>query len=293
MTETCYTLITGASQGFGKALALECARRKMNLVLVALPGEGLPELSQYIKARYAVDCIAIEKDLSVTDHCTAVYRQVIALDVKVNVLINNAGVGSTELFRDGSLAAYQNQIRLNVLATTTLTYLFLDLLAQNRPAYILNVGSLAAFFSLQKKQVYGATKSFICYFSKSLRRELRKQQIHVSVVCPGGMHTNQECIKTIQTGDRLSRASGMLPEAVAPIALDGLLRKKEVIVPGKINSALYHLNRMLPRFIVRFFEERTMKRIHTPPDLTGGKKQVLVPLYAPVTPGDDVFVSSK
>ena len=259
-----YTLITGASLGFGKALALECARRGTNLVLVSLPGESLPQLAASIRQEYRVEAVAIETDLCEEGSCAALFNQVKAMGLQVNVLVNNAGIGSTQLFEDGSSAQYERQIRLNILATTILTHLFLDMLQKNSPAYILNVGSLASYFSLQKKQVYGATKSFIAYFSKSLRRELKEKNVSVSVVCPGGMYTNDACRQTIATGDFISRASGMHPEKVAPIALDGLFRKREVIIPGKINWTLVFLNRFVPRFVVRFFEERTMKRLKAP-----------------------------
>lgn len=265
--------------GFGKVLALECASRKMNLILVALPGESLEELAQSIKINHAVEVIAIEKDLCEQESCHELFFQVNSLDLKVNMLINNAGIGCTELFEEGCMMHYEKQIRLNVLATTTITHSFLPMLKQNNPSYILNVGSLASFFSLQKKQVYGATKSFICYFSKSLRRELKKENVFVSVVCPGGMFTNNNIRLTIETGNYLSRLSSMEPEDVAPIALNGLLQKKEVIIPGKINSMIVFLDGILPRFIVRFFEERTMKRIHTPRSQAEHKKNNKIGVY--------------
>lgn len=264
MNKQHYTLITGAGKGFGRAMAIECARRQLNLILVSLPGESLHQFAGDISLKYAVDAIAIETDLCEEDSCQALFNRVKAMQLSVNMLINNAGIGSTAFFTDGCLHQYEQQIRLNVLATMQITYLFLEMLQQNSPAYILNVGSLASFFSLQKKQVYGATKSFVFYFSKSLRRELRPKGIYVSVVCPGGMYTNSDAINTLATGNLISRTSGMYPEDVAPIALQGLLQKKEVIVPGKINWTLVFLNRIVPRFVVRFFEERTMKRLHTP-----------------------------
>lgn len=259
-----YTLITGASMGFGKVLAEECAGRDMNLILVALPGESLHELASTIKNKYAVDVVAIEKDLCGDQSCQELFQEVNESGLQINMLINNAGVGGTQFFHDGSISGYEEQIRLNVLATTVITHLFIGMLKQNAPSYILNVGSLASFFSLQKKQVYGATKSFILYFSKSLRRELQKENVFVTAVCPGGMFTNDTVTKTINSGSFISRASSMKPEDVAPIAINGLMKKREVIIPGRINRTIVFLDGILPRFIVRFFEERTMKRLRAP-----------------------------
>lgn len=259
-----YALITGAGTGFGKALAIEAARRGYHLFLVALPGENLPCLAAQLHRQYGVKALAMETDLCEEGSCEAVWRQVQHAQFPVSLLINNAGVGSTGFFADGSLAGYERQIRLNVLATTRLTHLFLPMLAQNQPSFILNVGSLASFFSLQKKQVYAATKSFVFSFSKSLRREVKSKGISVSVVCPGGMYTNRIARETLATGNLLSRRSAMHPEAVAPLALNGLLRKKEVIVPGKINWTLVFLDRFVPRVIVRYLEELTMRPLQAP-----------------------------
>ena len=71
-----YCLITGASEGFGKALALECASRKMNLILVSLPGPELYYLADFIKRNYKVEVIAIEKDLCLEENCIAVFNEV-------------------------------------------------------------------------------------------------------------------------------------------------------------------------------------------------------------------------
>ena len=101
-------------------------------------------------------------------------KTIAAMNVEVNMLINNAGIGSTLFFAEGSADLYERQIKLNVLATTLITHFFLEMLKRHKRAYILNVGSMASFFCLPKKNVYGATKSFIYHFSRSLIKELKK-----------------------------------------------------------------------------------------------------------------------
>ena len=265
MPNSNYCLITGASEGFGKALALECASRKMNLVLVALPGPELHSLVGFIKRNFQVDVVIIEKDLTVEENCISVFKQVEERRLPVNMLINNAGVGSTMMFSEGSIDFYQKQIKLNAVATTLLTHLFLDTLKQNGPSYILNVGSLSSFFFLAKKQVYGATKSFIYFFSKSLRRELQADNVHVSVVCPGGMKTNASVIMVIRSCNWIGRQSFMNPEDVARIAIDGLLKKKEEIIPGRVNQAFLLFNKLLPGFIKKMLTNYQMRKLRAVP----------------------------
>ncbi|MEP6711486.1 MAG: SDR family NAD(P)-dependent oxidoreductase [Ferruginibacter sp.] len=265
MIDHFYTLITGASEGFGKALAIECAQRKMNLILVALPGIELQDLAKFIKENYAVKVTAIEKDLCEEKSCHEIFNEVKARGLQVNILVNNAGNGSTGLFSEGNIQLFEKQIKLNVLATTVITHLFIDMLKKNRPAYVLNVGSLASFFPLPKKQVYGATKSFIYYFSNSLRKELKKDRVYVSVLCPGPMNTNSSVRSVIENGNWLIRNSSFSPEKVAPIAIDGLFRKKQVIVPGKLNKCYIIVFSLLPDFIKSLITNRSMQKLNSTP----------------------------
>jgi uncharacterized protein len=270
-----YTLITGASEGFGKALALECASRKMNLVLIALPGPEIFYLADFIKRNYKVDVVSIETDLSVEKNCYMVFDQVTAYRLNVNMLINNAGLGSTMLFSEGSIDFYQKQVQLNVAATTLLTRLFLDMLKSTGPSYILNVGSLCSFFFLAKKQVYGGTKSFIYFFSKSLKRELQEYNVHVSVICPGGMNTNVSVSLLNRSTGWLSRQAIMNPEQVAPIAINGLLKQKEVIIPGRINKIFVLLNRILPKVLKKEITNHQMKKLLSVTATDPGKQVML------------------
>lgn len=246
-----YTLITGSSEGFGKALAIECAKRKMNLILVSLPDSGLNQLAEFIIQNYNVDVVPIEKDLSIEENCMMLFMEVEQLDLAVNMLINNVGIGSTMFFKEGNIDFYQKQLKLNVMVTTLLTSLFLDMLKTNTPSHILNVSSLSCFFYLAKKQVYGATKSYVYSFSKSLRAELSSDDINVSVICPGGMNTNATTIMTNQSNNWLGRQSIMNPEEVASIAIKGLLNRKEIIIPGFMNKLFLLIDKLLPEFVIK------------------------------------------
>jgi len=259
-----FTLITGASEGLGKAFAIECAARQMDLILVSLPNSGLDKLSNFIRRNFKVTVIPFEKDLSQSSACYDLFLEIEQLQLSVNVLINNAGVGSTILFDEGSPEFYEKQIRLNVLATTVITHLFIKNLPGGSPAHILNVGSLASFFYLPKKQVYGGTKSYIYYFSKSLKKELKGKGVNVSVLCPGGINTNLSVTLINKNAPWTSRISIMDPEEVAAVAISGLLKKKEVIIPGRLNRFFLFLDKLLPSVLKTYMTNRTMKKINTP-----------------------------
>jgi short-subunit dehydrogenase len=259
-----YTIITGASEGLGKSFAIECAGRQMNLILVSLPNSGLTELSNFIRRNFEVSVIAFEKDLSVSSACYDLFLEIEKLGLPINMLINNAGMGNTGLFDEGCPEFYEKQIRLNVLATTVITHLFLKSLKSKAPAYILNVGSLASFFYLPKKQVYGGTKSYIYYFSKSLKKELKCKGVNVSVLCPGGINTNLSVTLINKNAPWSTRITIMNPEEVAVVAINGLLKGKEVIIPGRICRFFFLLDKMLPDVVKTFMTSRTMKKINMP-----------------------------
>lgn len=254
-----YTIITGASEGFGKALAIEGARRGMNLILVALPGPELHHLANFIKKNFFVDVQFFEADLAQEAECYELHAKIVEAQLPVNVLINNAGVGNTQMFTETSCEFIKNQIKLNVLATTLLTRLFIPELKKYAPSHILNVGSLCSFFYLPKKQVYGATKSFIYFFSKSLRRELKLDNISVSVVCPGGMNTNFAVSLMSRKSGFFSRISILNPERVAPIVIEKMLQGREVIIPGAINRLSIILDKILPALLKNILTDRLVK----------------------------------
>ena len=249
MTNYTYTLITGASEGLGKSFALTCAGLKHNLILVALPGPELDHLALFIEQNFSVKVIAIHQDLSEESGPLNVFQKVDEMNLKVNVLINNAGIGNTRLFEDEQISFYDKQIRINVLATTALTHLFIPMLKSNGPSHILNVSSLACFFAIPRKQVYGGTKSFIYFFSRSLRAELKDYNVNVSVLCPGGINTNARQTMLNKSGSWISLQSLMNPEDVAPVALAAMYRGKEVIIPGRLNRFIVAIDPLVPQIV--------------------------------------------
>jgi short-subunit dehydrogenase len=270
MTKIAYTLITGASEGFGKALAIECAKRGMNLILVSLPGVELHRLGEYIINEFGTNVICREHDLSNKEECICLHREITRLDLKVNILINNAGIGGTHFFYERDADHYHRQIELNVVAPTLLTHLFLQDLEKNGPSHILNVSSLAGFFNLPTKQVYGGTKSYLLSFSKSLNSELKRKKIYVSTICPGGMNTNlsQQIQNSNLSG--VGRWSVMDPEDVAKLAIDGMLHKKAVIIPGFWNRYFLILNNIFPEWL----KEKIIDNKYYEPQNTTQMKQL-------------------
>lgn len=259
-----YTLITGSSEGLGKAFALECGSRGMNLILVDLPNKHLNHLSDFIIRNYGVKVIQFEMDLTNEISYHRLLLEIEKNKLNVNIVINNVGLGGTRMFNDADADFFEKEISLNIKSTTIISRLFINILSKNKPSFILNIGSLASFFYMPRKQVYAATKAYVYSFSRSLHEELKNSGIHVSVVCPGGINTNIPVTLLNKTGNWISRASIMNPEDVARYTISQMLKRKEVIIPGKLNKAFLLISKILPSSLVRFISNKQMN--HMKPD---------------------------
>ena len=240
-----YTLITGASSGLGKEFAIECARRKMNLILVSLPNENLGELCEALKLKYQVQISYREVDLTSRDSVEKLTSW-INKNFTIDMLINNAGVGGTHVFTDSTIDYLDNIIQLNIRAMTLITRLLLPGMKRTENAYILNVSSLAAFSPVPYKTIYPASKAFIHHFTRGLKAELKDSNIKVSVLNPGPIMTNSDVSKRINGQSLYIRLSILTPERIARIAIKKLLREKSVIIPGFMNRFSAFLIHIVP-----------------------------------------------
>ena len=245
-----YCLITGASNGIGKALAEECTNRGMNLILVALPDSGLEELSEHLAKVNGNDIRSLSIDLTKIDAPKKVYDFAKSNNLVVDKLINNAGVGGIGEMADQDPEEIDAMIMLNVRATTMLTYYFLNDFKKLPDAYILNISSFGAFIPLPKKCVYAATKSYILFFSRSLNEELKGTNIRVTSVHPNGVRTNSRIKKTLKDAHVMARITSMEPSEVAPKAVDAMLKGRTLINPGFFTWLFYVLGSILPYGII-------------------------------------------
>lgn len=251
-----YTIITGASEGLGKSFALELAKRKYNLVLVALPNTGLEMLKTFIEKNFEVEVVIVETDLSTKQNCQALYEITSSLQLNINMLINNAGMGGYYWFNEKSIEFYELQIALNVTTPTILSRLYLKDLEKNGPSYILNIGSLSGYFTMPRKQVYAATKSYVRFFSLSLNQELKDKKVQVSVVCPGGIKSRLPIILMAREKKGMARWSILHPQEVAAYSIEKMLEGKKLIVPGFWNRFFLLLDRLIPTVL----KERLIRR---------------------------------
>ncbi|MBA3900609.1 MAG: SDR family NAD(P)-dependent oxidoreductase [Bacteroidetes bacterium] len=243
----CFALVTGASRGLGKAIAFELAKKKKNLILVSLPGEGLKSYCTSLES-YGIKVVSYEADLCNKEAIFALINWIRG-SFKVNILINNIGLGGTHEFEKSSIDLIHQSIHLNITVMAMITHQLLPLLKQHKSSYILNVSSIASFCPIGYKAIYSASKVFIYYFTKSLAQELKNSKVHMSTVFPGPMKTNTDSIKRLEKHGFIGKMGLEPTEKVAQIAINKLFKRKPIIIIGKTNYALRILLSILPDWI--------------------------------------------
>jgi short-subunit dehydrogenase len=242
-----FSLITGASSGIGKAIALECARRSMNIILVALDDDILKKTTVEIHMAFPdIRVLTLPVDLSEESSARFIHDYCKTNKLTVNMLINNAAIGSSGRFDSHTESFHSYAVKVNLLTPLLLTRLFIPDLMKQQKAYILNVSSSAAFFDMPFKTIYSATKTFVYSFTRSVREELRDSNVKVSVMCSGGVVTNAETRKRCEELGYISRKLQLSAERVAADAVKGLLEGKRLIMPGFSSKLFFIVSKILP-----------------------------------------------
>jgi len=244
--ESLYTLITGASSGIGKALAIECARRGMNLFLIALPGNEFDTFAEDLQIEYDVKVDFLSIDLTDSDAPQMIYDHAKKKQYSVNMLFNNAGNGHLGKFEDMQTDKVEDMIHLNLRALTVLSLLFIGDMKSLKKANVLNVGSLGAYTPIAFKCVYIATKSYVYYFTKSLQQEYASTNIQFSVLMPGAVITNDAIKQRIKKAGFFGKLSSLTPEYVAEYTLKAMEKGRFMIMPGYANRAIFNISACLP-----------------------------------------------
>lgn len=230
-------LITGASSGLGREMALYLSELGYDLILVARRKERLEELQKRIKTKVTI----YNYDLTNLKNITKLYNEV--QKEEIDLMINNAGFGLFGEFYETSLERELEMIDLNIKAYHVMTKLFLTDFIKKDKGRILNVASAAGFLAGPRLSTYYATKNYVAKLSIALYEELRrlKSNVHISILCLGPVATefNQVANGKFSVLEENARK-------VARIAIDKTLKNKLIIIPDGFTKIGLFLNRFLP-----------------------------------------------
>lgn len=242
-------LVTGASSGMGEDFARLFAADGVDLVLVARRRERLESLAGELRARN-VSVQVIAADLAVPEEVERVVREVQALALEIEFLVNNAGLGNVAPFAASELERQMVMVDVNVRALVRLTHAFLPAMLARRRGRILNIGSTAGLQPGPFGAVYYATKAFVNSFSEALSHELKGTGVTATVSVPGATET--EFASVAGSGStRLFRSGVMSSAQVAREAYRAMHRGTPFVVHGWRNRMLAFGVRFGPRSVVR------------------------------------------
>ncbi|XP_065347827.1 hydroxysteroid dehydrogenase-like protein 1 [Cloeon dipterum] len=180
-----WAVVTGSSDGIGKSLAKELAKRGMNIVLISNEEEKLKSVSADIESECSVQTIVIYADFSKTEEeYEKIFTVIDGLDV--GILVNNAGTacGLPYLFENMSRQQIWTMMLVNMGAATALTHYILPKMISKGKGLIANMASTSSFAPTPYASLYAASKTFILSFSESLRHELKGTGVDVQVIHP-------------------------------------------------------------------------------------------------------------
>ncbi len=234
-------LITGASSGIGRAIAVGLARRGFNLIITARRRQRLVELKKEVTEKYGVKVKIIVRDLSKAEECKALFEDV--KSVKIDVLINNAGFGVFGKFTETDLDDELKMLDVNIRAVHILTKLFLKKFMERNSGYILNTASLAGFMAGPMFSSYYASKNYVLQLTKAIYEELRyeKSNVYIGAFCPGPVRTEFNEISGAEFA-----VKGIDENYAAEYAIEKMFDGQLIIVPTLMAKATAAAARFTP-----------------------------------------------
>ncbi len=242
-------VVTGASQNIGEALATELAARGHHLIVTARRAEVLDALAERLTQRYGVTVEVRPCDLADPADRAALADELAGREI--SILCANAGTATFGPVAGLDPAAERAQVQLNVLGVHDLVLAVLPAMVARRAGGILISGSAAGNSPIPNNATYAASKAFVNTFSESLRGELKRAGVHVTLLAPGPVRTD------LPDGEEQSLVDKLIPdflwistEYTAKLSLDGLEHNKMRVVPGVTSKAMSVAAGYSPRAIV-------------------------------------------
>jgi len=258
-TDNTWVLITGASSGFGEEFARQYAAQGHSLVLVARRLDRLQALAETLRRQYGIDVVVEQVDLSDIGAVNQLHRRLHEQNVAIDILINNAGHGLQGPFVDSPLEATLAMVQLDVASLTAITHVFAQDMRARRRGRILLVASLLAYQGVQNFAVYAAAKAFVLRLGEALHRELKREGITVTTLCPGMSDTGFAAAAQQKLTPMLNLMM-MQPAPVVRTGIRALQAGRISVVAGWANKAMVILTWATPRWLHQAILSHAMNR---------------------------------
>ena len=241
-------LVTGASSGIGAEMARLLGEAGVPTVLVARRGDRLRDIA----GRYD-GFEVLEADLGTADGQAATAERISSTATPVELVVNNAGFGTSGQFHELAVDRLAGEVELNVTALTVLSHAALATMVPRGRGYLLNVSSVASFQASPGLGVYAATKAYVTSLSEALHAEVKSSGVHVTALCPGLTKTEfQDHSNTSGLAAKIPGIAWTSVEQVASTGLADVAANKTLSVPGVLYKTTVTASDILPRSITRW-----------------------------------------
>lgn len=246
-------IITGASSGIGKALAIEFASRGANLVLAARQYVALCELTESLIKQYNIQAVAVQCDVSNEEDCSHLIKQTILTFNRIDVLVNNAGISMRALFKDVDIKVLKTLMDVNLWGTVYCTKYALPHI-QKTQGSIVGVSSIAGYKGLPGRTGYSASKFAMNGFLDALRIENLKTGVHVLTACPGFTASNIRNTALAKDGSQqgestLEEDKMMTAEEVAKRIVDGVESRSRALIMTRQGKLTVAISKFFPAWL--------------------------------------------
>lgn len=243
-------VITGATQGIGRALAAEFARSGHTLLLVARDEAKLAETARELAGAHSVEVKFTACDLSTVEGCAGVEEALRRFGLYADILVNNAAIMSAGFFQDQELVTLRRVVDLDVRAVVDLTLRFLPGMVARRRGGVLNVASMEGFMPVPYQATYAAAKAFVLSLSRALAYETMYTGVRISVLAPGTIATGLHAKAGAENSRYVTLLRAMTSEELARVAYRQFMRGKKVIVAGWFNRLGVFATRFVPDLLL-------------------------------------------
>ncbi|MCU0288622.1 MAG: SDR family oxidoreductase [Acidobacteria bacterium] len=256
-----WVLITGASSGLGREIALIMAKEeKAHLVVTARRIERLENLKKEIESSGNTRVEILAADLSKLDDVESVFKKAVEI-ADIYALINNAGISFYNIAKESDIDIFEKIIQVNLLAPMRLSLKFLSYFQKKGAGAIINITSETGLVIVPYQSAYSASKHGIQAFTEGLHMENKERGIAICSFAPGGVITEMITNIGLDKKIELNSPFNMKPHIAARKAVQAFKKKKFLVVPGLLNKSTVFVARLLPRKVVA----RLAEIIYRPP----------------------------
>lgn len=246
--------ITGASSGIGEASAKKFSKEGYRVIISARKEAELARVKS--ECADPVEVLVLPLDLTEIDSFEAKVAQALAHFGQVDAILHNGGISQRSLIRETGLEVDRRLMEVNFFGTIALTKALLPHFISRKTGHFAVISSLVGMIGSPYRSSYAASKHALHGFFDTLRAEHYKDQIAVTMICPGFIRTNVSVNAITADGSALgemdeAQAKGMSPEDCAAQIFSAMKNKKEeVYIGGKETMAIY-----LKRFVPKVFSK--------------------------------------